>query len=197
VSVELHGQPMRVRVSLVDATNPTVFLAAEDLQPLTVIHGEQSGIDYSHPHVTSALEQIRQRGAELMGLDPSAQAQPKIAVLSRPVISDTSKLDPESESSPDIDVIIHALSMGVLHKAVPMTVGLCLGVAAGIKGTVAWEIVDMARRSGGRKDAGTMIRMEHPSGIVEVGAEFNEMGEVLSARVIRTGRRLMKGVVWW
>jgi len=32
---------------------------------------------------------------------------------------------------------------------------------------------------------------------VEVGAELGKSGEVTSARVMRTGRRLMKGLVWW
>ena len=31
--------------------------------------------------------------------------------------------------------------MGILHKAVPMTVGLCVGVASKIEGTIAWDIV--------------------------------------------------------
>jgi hypothetical protein len=169
---------LRVRASLVDATNPTVFVTAEDLHPL-------GSLDYARQDVISALEEVRQKGAEAMGLDPSAQAQPKISVLSMP--------GPSSGS--DVDVDIHALSMGVLHKAVPMTVGLCLGVAAGTKDTLAWDIVN--RRSNVRVERGNMIRMKHPSGVVEVGAEFDQEGHVTSAKVVRTGRRLMKGVVWW
>jgi 2-methylaconitate cis-trans-isomerase PrpF len=78
-----------------------------------------------------------------------------------------------------------------------MTVGLCLGVAAGIRDTLIWQIVDSAQKSRGRKAQEGIIRMEHPSGVVDVGADFDEKGDVLSAKVIRTGRRLMKGVVWW
>lgn len=185
LTVESHGQKLQVRASLVDATNPTVFIAAEDLTPL-LFQGEVS-INYAHPGVTNVLELIRQKGAELMGLDPSAQAQPKIAIIGPPRAT---------ISTSDVDVDIHALSMGVLHRAVPMTVGLCLGVSSGVKGTLAWEILER-RRSAGEHDNGPLLKMRHPSGVVEVGASFNEAGEVLSAKVVRTGRRLMKGVVWW
>jgi 2-methylaconitate cis-trans-isomerase PrpF len=152
---------------------------------MSVLHGIFSSIDFASSPVLKVLEVIRQQGAKLMSLDPSAQAQPKIAILSPPCPSD-----------PDVDISIHTLSMGVLHKVVPMTVALCLGVAAGIEGTLAWKIVKRSRAS--RRDYGTdLIKIKHPSGIVDVGAEFKDDGEVKNAKVVRTGRRLMKGVVWW
>lgn len=174
------------RVSLVDATNPTVFISSSDLRSTHSIP-KTTPIDFASPAILETLEAIRREGAKLMQLDPSAQSQPKIAILS-----------PPSASDPEVDVFVHALSMGVLHKAVPMTVGLCLGVAAGVEGTLAWEIVNRSRaareRSGGKSD---LITIKHPSGVVDVGVEFKSNGEVRSAKVVRTGRRLMKGVVWW
>lgn len=171
-----------VPMSLVDATNPTVFIAAEDLRKTLGLTGN-APIDFESNDVGDTLERIRQQGATAMGLDPTAQAQPKIAIVS-----------PPSPSDSDADVVVHALSMGVLHKAVPMTVGLCLGVAAGVEGTIPWSIVRHSQRKGGSPGR---IRIRHPSGVVEVGAEFHADGEVKSAQVIRTGRRLMKGAVWW
>jgi 2-methylaconitate cis-trans-isomerase PrpF len=92
-------------------------------------------LDLSYPSTLSVLESIRQKGAERMGLDPSTQAQPKIAILS---------------PSDEVDNIVHAISMGAVHKAVPMTVGLCLGVAANVKDTLPWTV---ARMSGlGRRE---------------------------------------------
>jgi 2-methylaconitate cis-trans-isomerase PrpF len=168
---------MRVRASLVDATNPTVFV----LLPASA--SQSHGID----HLLQNLELTRQAAARLMKLDPSAQAQPKIAVLSPP-----SRKDVES----GIQIRVQALSMGVVHRAVPMTVGLCLGVAAGIEGTIAWVIVNsVGSRWRTRED--TMVRIGHPSGTVDVGAEVSSDGTVTSAKVVRTGRRLMKGHVWW
>jgi len=167
-------------VSLVDATNPTVFTNDRGLRSALSISDDAS-IDYAELDVVDALERVRQAGARLMGLDPLAQAQPKVAVLGRPSTGDA-----------DADIVINAFSMGTLHRAVPMTVGLCLGVAACVPHTLAWDIVRDRRY-----DASELLRIRHPGGVVEVGAELDSGGEVMSARVMRTGRRLMRGVVWW
>lgn len=185
-TIELHSNEgsTTYRASLVDATNPTVLISSTDLrQNLSILPG--SPINFTSDTVLAILEAIRQSGARLMSLDPSAQAQPKIAILSDPISYDN-----------EVDVFVHALSMGVLHKAVPMTVGLCVGVAAGIKDTLAWEIIKRSHASS-RAAKGELIRIEHPGGTVDVGAEFGPDGDVKSAKVVRTGRRLMKGVVWW
>jgi 2-methylaconitate cis-trans-isomerase PrpF len=180
IIIHTLSPPMRIQASLVDATNPTVFISSTAL-PLSV------STAFSAPHILELLEFIRQQAARLMNLDPNTQAQPKIAVLSPPT-----PLDIES----CVDIRVHALSMGVLHRAVPMTVGLCLGVAAGIESTLAWEIVHKGGTRSGRKGSG-MVRIGHPSGVVDVGAEVGADGGVASAKVVRTGRRLMKGHVWW
>jgi 2-methylaconitate cis-trans-isomerase PrpF len=174
-----NSREVTILVSLVDATNPTVFASDQGLRSALGIPNN-AAIDYAQLGVVDALEQIRQAGARLMGLDPLAQAQPKVAVLKPPPRDDA-----------DADIVINAFSMGVLHRAVPMTVGLCLGVAACVPHTLAWEAL------GGRRDTNELLRIRHPSGVVEVGAELGKSGEVTSARVMRTGRRLMKGSVWW
>lgn len=167
-----------------DATNPTVFITSSDLRHILSLP-DASSIDFACLSVLETLESIRKRGARLMSLDPSVPSQPKIAILNAP-----------SPSDPDVDIVVHALSMGVLHKAVPMTVGLCLGVAAGVEGSLPWNIVQHSRAARG-KSVGNLVRIKHPSGVVDVGAEFGRDREVKSAKVVRTGRRLMKGVVWW
>lgn len=180
------GTLVSFSVSLVDATNPTVFLLEADLRCALAIT-EQQPLDYGSDAVRSLMEQIRQEGARRMGLDPSAQAQPKVAALSVPESSDE-----------ETDIVIRAFSMGVLHKAVPMTVGLCLGVASGVEGTIAWDIVKKVRETRGKEGTGKeLVTIRHPGGTVDVGASFDEKREVTSAKVIRTGRRLMRGVVWW
>ncbi|KAH9972173.1 PrpF protein [Lactifluus volemus] len=182
ISLLPDSRQVTLPVSLVDATNPTVFTSDRGLRSALGIPDDDAAIDYGDRGVVDVLERVRQAGARLMGLDPLAQAQPKVAVLKPPPPDDA-----------DADIVIHAFSMGVLHRAVPMTVGLCLGVAARVPHTLAWDTV------GGRQDsdAGKLLRIRHPSGVVEVGAELSSGGEVMSARVMRTGRRLMKGVVWW
>ncbi|TFK45120.1 DUF453-domain-containing protein [Crucibulum laeve] len=175
------GSTRTVHASLVDATNPTVFISHAELNEFLPVEDYIKGKQPAVEEVTRMLEVIRQQAAGEMGLDPSAQAQPKIALLSAPDVEDDG-----------VDIVIHALSMGVLHKAIPMTVGLCLGVASKVEGTLAWDIVQRNQRV--TKD---LISIRHPGGVVDVGAEFAEGGSVKSAKVVRTGRRLMKGVVWW
>ena len=174
-----NSREVTIPVSLVDATNPTVFTSDQGLRSALGIPNN-APIEYAQLGVVDAVEQIRQAGARLMNLDPLAQAQPKVAVLK-----------PPSRDDNDADIVINAFSMGVLHRAVPMTVGLCLGVAACVPHTLAWEAL------GGRRETNELLRIRHPSGVVEVGAELGSRGEVTSARVMRTGRRLMKGLVWW
>ncbi|KAF9524991.1 PrpF protein [Crepidotus variabilis] len=174
-----------IPVSLVDATNPTVFLSFDTLNDELGLNMNEYLRD-SQPstrHVSEVLEQIRRAGAIKMGLDPSAQAQPKIAFVNKP-------LTPNDEEH-NIDIVVHALSMGVLHKAVPMTVGLCLGVASKIQGTIPWKIAKNTL-----SHSSEYVRIRHPSGIVDVGPQLDGE-EVRSVSVLRTGRRLMKGVVWW
>ncbi|KAG6844937.1 hypothetical protein H0H87_002270 [Tephrocybe sp. NHM501043] len=177
-----HGGDKRiVRCSCVDATNPTVFVSYSDLIEFLPI---AEYIEGSAPIVGETLENIRSAAAVKMGLDPAAQAQPKIAILRAPYT--------EEDRSQQVDIVIHALSMGVLHKAVPMTVGLCAGVAANIRDSIAWESCQQSS-----KNKAGMVRLRHPGGIVDVGAAFAQDGEVKSAKVVRTGRRLMSGAVWW
>ncbi|CAA7260346.1 unnamed protein product [Cyclocybe aegerita] len=169
-----------IKVSLVDTTNPTVFVDLNELNDFLPVEGYIQNKSDALQEVGSVLEIIRQEGARRMGLDPSAQAQPKIAMLSAPA------------NTVDSNIVIHALSMGVLHKAVPMTVGLCLGVASKVQGTIPWAIVQASKTS----DT-DLVRIRHPGGLVDVGAEFGEDGQVKSAKVVRTGRFLMKGHVFW
>lgn len=123
---ELESKSHTIEASLADAMNPFVFVLSD--HPAHILQCEESGIDFSDRLTEVAVEAIRRSGARAMELDPGAQAQPKIAVLSLPAAS--------SEGS----IVAHAYSMDVLHKAIPMTVRLYLGVAARIKGTMAWKL---------------------------------------------------------
>ncbi|KAG6331106.1 hypothetical protein ID866_7984 [Astraeus odoratus] len=181
--IDIPARPStQIPASLVDATNPTVFIAHSDLTGILNVPS-QTSVDYSSARVKDFLESIRTQAAVKMGLDPSSPAQPKIAVLSSPYSSDH-------------NISIHAFSMGVLHKAVPMTVGLCLGVAANIEGSIAWKTAHMSI-AGCRSTAGVAVtKVKHPSGIVEIHAEFGPDGSLKSVGTVRTGRWLMKGAVY-
>ncbi|KAI6008676.1 PrpF protein-domain-containing protein [Pisolithus marmoratus] len=148
----------QIPASLVDATNPSVFISHDDISRI-LDTPSQSSLDYGNHQIREIIESIRTEAAIKMGLDPTSQAQPKIAI------------------------------------AVPMTLGLCLGVAANIEGSVAWK---NARPSSRREPSvGVAItKMKHPSGIVEVHTTFRQGGILQSVGTVRTGRWLMKGVVY-
>ncbi|KAH9950016.1 DUF453 domain-containing protein [Amylocystis lapponica] len=186
LDIRMPGDSAAVSIcaSLVDASNPTVILESNEFREVLSSIGGLT-LDYDSPTVLGILETIRRLGAERMGLDPKAQAQPKISIVSEPETGDVG-----------VDLVAHTLSMGVLHKAIPMTVGLCLGVAANVEKTLPWAVVKRVRGRQGR-EGGNMVRIRHPGGTVDVGASVSSEGEVKSAKVLRTGRRLMKGVVWW
>ncbi|OCH84924.1 DUF453 domain-containing protein [Obba rivulosa] len=178
---------MEVPASCIDATNPTVLISASDLRTIFKGHNHDPVatplLFYADPVVRQVVENIRRAGAERMGLDPDMQAQPKIAILSPP------------SSDTEADIVAHTFSMGVLHKAIPMTVGLCLAVAARVPDTVAWNLVHTAKHR--HKTETDPLRIAHPSGYVDVGVDMDGQGEVKSVKVVRTGRRLMTGWVWW
>ncbi|KIJ60332.1 hypothetical protein HYDPIDRAFT_117221 [Hydnomerulius pinastri MD-312] len=180
-SIDIHARPgTQIPASLVDATNPCIFITLADLTRVLNVP-PQSTVDFANDTVKEVIESIRMQSAVKMGLDPGSQAQPKISIISPP-------------SSEDHDIYIQAYSMGIPHKAVPMTVGLCLGVAANINGSLVQRT---AQKSEASAASGGLLTMKHPSGFVEVGAEFEADGTVKGARTVRTGRWLMKGVVWW
>ena len=175
-------------ISLVDATNPTVFASYPQLNSVFPVDSYVRHEEPSLTQVGQVLETIRQQGATMMGLDPTIQSQPKIALLSHPTAADLEK---------GVELVVHTLSMGILHKAVPLTVALCLGVAANTEGTLPWTFRRLVQKPKSDDPNSGLVRMRHPTGIIDVGAEYTENGLVKSAYVGGTGRKLMKGVVWW
>lgn len=156
-------------VSCVDATNPTVFAKGDDF---TGMPDEK---------LLPLLENIRQAAAVKMGLDPAAQAQPKICLV-WPAL--------RREGA---DIVASALSMGIWHKAIPATVGMCLAAAAATNGTVV-------QRIGGFKEPDALgnldVKLGIKGGVVGVKARILD-GEVKSVGIERTARRLMRGEVFW
>ncbi|KAI1159078.1 DUF453-domain-containing protein [Nemania serpens] len=135
-AVDVLALPDRsaVRASLVDVSNPGVFVTLEDLG----LGLGNRGLDAFTPAAVEAdaelkgrLEMIRRAGAARMGLDPDVESVPKIVLL---FPRDGAGAGAGAEG---VDVRCLAMSMGQAHKAVPLTLALCLGAAANIEGTVA------------------------------------------------------------
>jgi len=88
-----------------------------------------------------------------------------------------------------IDVVGRAMSMGNCHRAFPLTVAMCVGVAVRLEGTVVHECA-----SGRAGD----IRLGHPSGVLPIDASVTTKDGAAWAEkvtVYRTARRLMEGFV--
>lgn len=169
-----------IEASLVDVSNPGVFVRVSDLPIQDISSLNPTGIE-DNPELKIRLEQIRQAGTSKMGLDPQIQSVPKIVMIF-----------PQSEmtsDSADIDIKVQAMSMGQAHKAVPLTLALCLGAATKIPGTIPAQIA-LSRKEGGSTVIG------HPSGKVEIGTTMD--GEyIASAELLRTARVMMKGDVYF
>jgi len=173
-----------VEASLVDVSNPGVFVRAGlDLLPfekLTAAEVEQNEA------TRNLLEEIRREGARMMGLDPDTPSIPKLVFVDSPI---------PSQGEYHHHLRCRALSMRQLHKAVPLTLGLCLGAAARIPGTIPFLAAQGVENSSGPGSA--TVRIAHASGLLEVGTTIDENGELLSADLIRTCRILMKGEVYY
>ena len=181
------GEPREIidgiEVSLVDATNAVVFVRAKDLG----VMGTESPAALDDDGALGArLERIRVEAGRRMGITGSAAA-PKIALVTAPTTF--TALDGLAYDPDAVDVVGRAISMGNCHRAFPLTVAMCVGVAARIEGTVVQECA-----SGRAGD----IRLGHPSGVLPIDASVARKDGAAWAEkvtVYRTARRLMEGFV--
>ena len=181
----------RIEASLVDATNPMVFVRARDVG----LSGQENpGLMDARTDLMVNLEQIRAEAAVRMGLAPdrrtaseSVLAVPKVAVVAPPAPYIDLKGEPVPEEA--FDILSRVVSMGKTHRAYALTSAMCLAVAARVPGTLVHE----AARPGAPD-----VRLGHPSGVQAVGAEVElANGSPRAAKVVvyRTARRLMEGAV--
>lgn len=140
----------QVEVSLVDAANPVVFVAAESLRTAgTVLQdgalGDRALTGAETPEQLEAidglepmLERIRRAGAVAMGMAETAEAvglaNPKVAVVSP--AQDAVGLSGETLPAAGQDITVRMVSMGRIHRAVTSTGALCLAAAAAVPGTL-------------------------------------------------------------
>ena len=179
-------------VSLVDAANPVVFIRAEELG----LNGTELPWEYealpNYKQVDSVIEQIRCWACKQVGFvtreaDGSklSPGLPKVGFLTKNigyVNAEGKFVSPEH-----YDLTGRLFSMGKMIHAYMGTGTVCTMVAANTRGTVINELV---RDSLG--DNITMLRIGHPFGIIDVSAKVVD-GEVKSATIGRTARRIMEG----
>jgi 2-methylaconitate cis-trans-isomerase PrpF len=182
----------KVPVSLVDASNPIVFVLAETIG----LKGTELGEEFSSEvGINNVLEQIRAHGAVAMGLAKSPEeatlhcpAIPKVAFVSPPKSYQTQSGEMIDEAA--IDVVARIISMNTLHGAYTVTGAIGTAIAAMLPGTLVHQVA--------RRIEHESPRIGHPSGIMKVGVcltRANGNYRVTKAVVGRTARRLMEGWV--
>ena len=182
-----------VQATLINAGNPTIFVAASALG----LQGNELQEDVNNnAGLLARCEAIRAHATVAMGLAASAQEAtekrphtPKLAFVAKPtgyIASDGKPVDTAS-----IDICARILSMGKLHHAMTGTGAVAIAVAASIPGTQVSELLGNTARA--------EIRFGHPSGTLNVGAQAAQHdGEwvVEKALMSRSARRLMDGQVY-
>lgn len=183
--LDLDGEA--IEASLVDATNPVVFVAASALG----IEGTESpDVIEAIPGMMNRLDAIRRLGGVRMGLGATPEAvrlaNPKIALLSAPTAF--TALDGSTIAASEHDIGVRMVSMERVHRAVTLTAAMCVGTACQIAGTLASRLSSAS---------GAEIRVGNPSGVLPVAAAVRNDGQwrVDRATAFRTARCLMRGEV--
>lgn len=183
----------KVRVSLVDAANPSVFVKAEDVG----FTGKELPKDVeSKPEILEIMEDIRTTAAVMMGLAESkgkcGPAVPKVAFVAAP--QDYATSDGKTIKEDSVDLLARTKAMAVMHKAYAVTGGICVATAALIEGTVVNEIVSAKAKESG------IVRVGHPSGILEFVISLEKLPDgklnLVQAGVSRTSKPIMDGYVY-
>ena len=185
VEVEGLGE---VGVSLVDATNPVVFVRSSELgytasEPPDMLESDQG--------LLHRLDAIRRKGGVQMGMAESAEAinlaNPKVAMIgpaAKFTALDGSDYDPDTH-----DLSVRIVSMERIHRAITLTGAMCTAAAVGVNGSIPNEFTTSC----------TPLRIGNPSGVLPVEAEVRKEGAgrftAVLATCYRTQRRLMEGRV--
>lgn len=178
-------------VTVADAANPCVFVAADDVG----VAGTELGDVLDSAEVRERVEEIRSEALVELGLVSSVEtareerpATPFFIVVAPPADYETS-LDGHV-SADEVDVVARAYTSEHPHHAFPMTGAMCLSATIRASGTLPFDA------AGG--DPGDEVRIGHPKGTVTVGSDVDDGDEVTvnSVTVGRTVRQLMRGIVF-
>lgn len=117
-------------------------------------------------------------------------ARIKIAIISKP--REYKTLQDVAIKKSDIDIVAIIANPLKVHKAYAVSGGICLATASVINGTLV-NIISQSQASP------AVIKIGHPSGIMDVSVSFEEANEgltILGAIVKRTARILMSGTAY-
>ena len=163
-------------VTCVDVAMPMILFSATELD----LTGYETTEITDDAALISRIENARREAGRRMGLgDVADLVVPKVGILARPRSGGA--------------ICSRYLTPHRLHAAHAVTGGICVGTAAMLEGTIAAPLAD--------RDAVThgIVRIEHPSGALEVKLEIAgtpEQPTVASAGIVRTARKILDGCVF-
>ncbi len=171
-------------ISIVDAGNPLVFMNAKDLG----LSGTELANDFND-EMLAKIEEVRSIAAELCGFCKKEEATklspavPKSTIVefAKPY-TDTKKKAWDSQS---YDISLRMMSMQKPHQALAVTGAVCTTFASKIEGTLVNEIT---------KNIKGDLRIGHPGGMMQT--KYYEDSIQKGVTILRTTRRIMKGVVY-
>jgi len=188
------GNGRKIEASLVDVANPVAIINMDDV--CTEVQGFDTAW-FQSPGQRKLLEDVRVAAALAMGLvgdEQSARTRltnlPLVAIVRK-----SSRYKTNSEGDVEasrVDIVTQMMSMGLPHKATPLTGAMCLAAACKITGTIANAVANPAGLD--REE----FRIGHPSGILQLTAACERIDGawcVAEAGVFRTARRLFEGSV--
>lgn len=162
-----------ITITCIDVAMPMVLIRATDLG----ISGYETDEFATNKALMKRIEGIRLIAGQRMGLaDVADSVVPKVGVLAHAreggVISS------------------RYLTPHKLHDAHAVTGAICIASSVSIEGTVAGELATPRTETSGR------VRIEHPSGMIEIELETTGSGpeiDVRRAGTVRTARKIMDG----
>ncbi len=182
-------------VSMVDAANACVFVAAESIG----LRGDELPDALEADAATlDCLAAIRLHASVAMGITPNLDAArdsrvvPLVAFVAAPM--GTRLLSGEEVSAQAVDLVVRMISSGQPHRALPLTGSLCTAVAAQLAGSVPHRLLRVGRSG--------PLRLAMPSGVLTVDAEVTPPDTAAGTGWVaprgafyRTTRRLFEGFV--
>ena len=182
----------KVKVSIIDAANPLVFVKAKDIG----LTGKELPDELNaNQKMLDLLEAIRGLAAVKLGLIDDYKRSawdtpgiPKMTFVAEPEDYVTS--DGKAITKNNIDLLSRMMSMQKPHPSYAMTGAMCTAAACVVKGSVVNQVL--------APNADTQfIRIGHPGGILECGVDFKNNGsipEIIDTFGFRTTNLIVEGI---
>jgi 4-oxalomesaconate tautomerase len=163
-----------VRCTLIDNGMPCVVFKAEDVGATG--YEDRDTLD-NWAELKSRIEAIRLKASPLMNLsDVADKSVPKMMLVASPRNGGA--------------VTVRSFIPHRAHASVGVLGAVSVATACLIEGSPAAEV---AQIPGGKRKT---LSVEHPTGEMSCVLDTNDAGEVVSAALLRTARKLMDGVVF-